>query len=294
VQSLFPDSFLAAISRLSLDVKTAPPRAAVGTHLSRAAGASLQFRDFQAYTPGDDLRRVDWNVYSRTRHLFVRRFERPTAVPVSILVDASRSMFLEQPSRYATAARVCAAVMSAAITAHNPVYLTIADQSAAPSPRPVSGRRGLVRALAEFSADRVPSRNGIASRIAALGPLLAAKGVGVLVVASDFFDDSGVDSIVDALRRIPGRLVLLRITQPSDANPELTNDVELTDCENDSRLQVSADTQVLARYRAACTAYFSKLESFARTRGSIPAEFDASSDTLGQLDRIFPAGVMRL
>ena len=294
MKAIFPDSFLAGVSRLSLNIKAAPPRAAVGAHLSRASGASLQFRDYQAYTPGDDLRRVDWNVYSRTRHLFVRRFEQPTAVPVFVLVDASRSMLLEEPSRYATAARVGAAVMSAAMAAQNPTFLTIADDTASAAPRALTGRRGFVRALADLAADRLPGRSGIASDIAALRPLLATKGPGVLVVASDFFDDAGADAIVNALRLIPGRLVLLRVTQPYDADPDLSGDVELADCESDARLHVSADSDVLTRYRAAYKAYFDTLQTYAQARGATMADFDAITDTLSQLQRIFPAGVMTL
>src|ERR1700744_4871414 len=139
MQHLFPDNFLAAISRFSIDVRPAPPRAAHGVHLSARVGSSLEFRDYQAYAPGDDLRRVDWNVYGRTRHLFVRRFERPTAVPVFVWVDASRSMLLEAPSRYATAGRVAAAIMSAAMTAQNPTYLSIADAATWAAPRALTG-----------------------------------------------------------------------------------------------------------------------------------------------------------
>src|ERR1700761_1557972 len=170
MQPLFPDNFIAAIDRLAIDIRPAPPRAAMGAHLSPRAGQSLEFRDYQGYTPGDDLRRVDWNVYSRTRHLFVRRFERPTAVPVFILVDASRSMLLEEPSRYATAARVAAAVISASTSGQNPTYLSIADDSAAATPRALTGRRGFVRALASLAAKRMPGRSGIASDINALRP----------------------------------------------------------------------------------------------------------------------------
>ncbi len=294
VQHLFDDAYLAGIGRLSLDIRPAPPRAAVGAHLSPRAGASLEFRDYQAYTPGDDLRRVDWNVYGRTRHLFVRRFERPTAVPVFVLVDASGSMTLETPSRYATAARLAAAVTAAAVANQNPVYLTIADGGGSAAPRPLTGRRGLVRTLAALAADRRPGGAGIAADLHAMLPFLAAKGRGVLVLISDFFEPRGVDALVDVLRLANQRLALLRVTQPHDAEPDVTDDVELADCESDARLTVSPDAGLLARYRRAYADYFGTFGAYAAARGATTATVDASAETLPQLERLFPGGVMTL
>ena len=294
MQHLFTDSFVAGIGRFSIDVRPAPPRLAHGVHLSPRPGASLEFRDYQAYVPGDDLRRVDWAVYGRTRHLFVRRFERPTAVPVAVLVDASPSMTLETPGRYATAARLAAAVASAAVAGHNPLRVVVADGSAAGAPRAVSGRRGLVRVLADLAADRPAVGPGPAAALQALGPALAAQGSGVLVVISDFFEDRGVDVLIDVLRRTPQRLVLLRVTQPWDAEPDLSGDVELADGETDARLPVWAGDDVLARYRAAYRAYFDALDAFAVSRGVTTAAFDAAADTLPQLERLFPGGVLSL
>jgi uncharacterized protein (DUF58 family) len=294
MQHLFPDNFLSAISRFSMDIRPAPPRAAHGVHLSPRPGASLEFRDYQAYVPGDDLRRVDWAVYGRTRHLFVRRFERPTAVPVFVLVDASRSMTLETPSRYATAARLAAAIASAAVAGHNPMRVFVADGQAAPSPRAVGGRRGLVQTLANLTANRASAGPGPAAALLALLPALAAQGSGVLVLISDFFEQRGVDVLIDGLRLTPQRLVMLRVTQPWDTNPQLSGDVELQDCETDARLQVSAKAEVLARYQAAYRAYFGALDAYTTSRGVRSLRFDASTDTLGQLERLFPDGVLSL
>lgn len=294
MKTLFPENFLAALSRLSLASRKVPPRAAVGSYLSRAAGASLEFRDYNSYAPGDDLRRVDWAVYGRTRHLFVRRFERPTQMPVYLLVDASVSMFLETPSRYATAARVTAAVTSAALSSQNPVHVLVADGRPAAASRALTGRRGFVRALAEMSADREPGRTSISQSIAAVRPLLAAKGPGVLVVVSDFFDDRGADAVIDALRQVPGRLALLHITQPWDAEPAVDADLELADCETGTRLVVSPTADLIARYRQAYRAYFDTLQHYANARGGAITSFDAASDTLPQLQRLFPAGVMAI
>jgi uncharacterized protein (DUF58 family) len=295
MKHLFPDEFLAGAARLSLSVRQAPPRASHGTHLSPRPGASLEFRDYQPYAPGDDLRRVDWAVYNRTRHLFVRRFERPTAVPVFVLVDGSASMHLESPSRYATAARLAAAIASAAVAAQNPLRLVISDGQEGPAPRAVTGRRGLVKVLADLAhEDRPTTGPGPAAALRAALPALAAMGRGVLVMASDFFEPEGVNALIDVMRLINQRLVLLRVTQPTDADPQINDDLELQDCESGSTLHVSPGSDVIERYKTAYRTYFDTLDAYAHSRGAVSQSFDASVDTLSQLEKLFPAGVLSL
>lgn len=293
MNELFPVKFLAALERLSVAINAAPPRVAAGTHLSARAGASLQFRDYQSYTPGDDLRRVDWAVYGRTRHLFVRRFDRPTAVPVHLLVDASASMHVEQPTRYAAAARVAAAIAAAALNSQNPVRCTIADGFAT-TMRPVTGRRGLVRVLAELARGQDARGPGVAASVTALLPHLAYEKQGVLVVLSDFFEPAGVSTLLDALRLVPMRLVLVRLTQRWDAAPDLAGDWRLADSESAAKLDVSISPELLGKYRQLYDDYFAALDTFASGRGARQASIDAGADVMSQLHTLFPAGVLLL
>ena len=63
-----------------------------GERRSNAAGAGGEFLEFRAYQPGDDVRRVDWNVYARSGKLFTRRFEAERASRTYALTDTSASM----------------------------------------------------------------------------------------------------------------------------------------------------------------------------------------------------------
>ncbi|MEY4575647.1 MAG: hypothetical protein RL701_350 [Pseudomonadota bacterium] len=69
-------------------------RGEVGTERALGAGASADFYGFRAYAPGDDLRRVDWSVYARTRELTLRLYRQETHPQLDILLDTSRSMAL--------------------------------------------------------------------------------------------------------------------------------------------------------------------------------------------------------
>ena len=65
-----------------------------GERRSPLSGEGGEFLEFRAYEPGDDVRRVDWNVYARSGRLFVRRYHAERATRAYCAVDASASMRL--------------------------------------------------------------------------------------------------------------------------------------------------------------------------------------------------------
>jgi len=71
------------------------PRGTSGEHLGPGVGASLEFEDRRSYSPGDDLRHVDWRALARTDELMVRVHREEVQPRLDVLVDASRSMAAE-------------------------------------------------------------------------------------------------------------------------------------------------------------------------------------------------------
>ena len=92
---LFDPEFLAALRPFALRARRVPMAGRPADQTSRQRGAGVSSRTTRAYTPGDDLRTLDWNIYRRLGRLFVRVFEERRDLPVYLLVDRSRSMYLE-------------------------------------------------------------------------------------------------------------------------------------------------------------------------------------------------------
>src|SRR5579863_4392714 len=83
---------LAGLSHLDLVAKTVVDGFIAGLHRSPDFGFSQEFAEYRAYTPGDDLRHVDWNVFARTERAYLKRFRGETNTQITILLDASASM----------------------------------------------------------------------------------------------------------------------------------------------------------------------------------------------------------
>ena len=92
LQRFLDPAVLAGLSGLDLVAKTVVDGFIAGLHRSPDFGFSQEFAEYRAYTPGDDLRHVDWNVFARTERMYLKRYRGETNTQLSILLDASRSM----------------------------------------------------------------------------------------------------------------------------------------------------------------------------------------------------------
>src|SRR6201987_241024 len=92
VQRFLSSEVLARISSLDLVAKTVVDGFVAGLHRSPDFGFSQEFAEYRAYSPGDDLRHVDWNVFARTERAYLKRYRGETNSQLTVLLDASNSM----------------------------------------------------------------------------------------------------------------------------------------------------------------------------------------------------------
>src|SRR5882757_1834835 len=92
LQRFLDPSVLGSISGLELVARTVVDGFIAGMHRSPDFGFSQEFAEYRAYSEGDDLRHVDWNVYARTERAYLKRYRGETNTQLTILLDCSRSM----------------------------------------------------------------------------------------------------------------------------------------------------------------------------------------------------------
>ena len=73
-EALLTPEFLSKLDRLELASKRIVQGRLQGERRSRRKGSSVEFADYRNYSVGDDLRRIDWNIYSRLEKLFLKLF----------------------------------------------------------------------------------------------------------------------------------------------------------------------------------------------------------------------------
>jgi len=97
---LIPADVRSRLRSLRLWPQRASGSRGIGAHASRSRGAGLEFAQYRAYEPGDELRQIDWKLYARSDRFFVRESERESPITVWLLLDASASMAQADQARH--------------------------------------------------------------------------------------------------------------------------------------------------------------------------------------------------
>lgn len=287
IAEFIPPSVRARLARLRLVSRRASPLHGIGTHASRSRGAGLEFAQYRAYEPGDELRRVDWKLYARSDRFFVREAERESPLAVWLLVDASASMVQEDAarpgwSRLAAAKGLTACVAEIALRQGDRFGLIVLRDDGVRVLPPAASVRQRDRLLLEM--------HGLTARGAwpagdALRPLWERIGAGDLVVLlSDLFDEAAVElaTRLSAARR---EVLAIQLLTAEERDFPFRGGHRFRDPETGEELPGDG---------VAMRAEF--LEQFAQARRALDARLDASGvrHTAYVLDEPLDAPLQRL
>jgi uncharacterized protein (DUF58 family) len=198
IADFIPPAVHARLKDLRLTSRPAAGLHGLGLHHSRSRGAGLEFAQYRAYEPGDELRLVDWKLYGRSDRFFVREAERESPLAVWILVDATASMTQEDAarpgwSRLSAAKGIAACVAELALRQGDRFGLVALREEGLRLVAPATSVRQRDRLLLELSALEASGRWPGA---ALLRPLWERIGAGDLVVfLGDLFDDGAIDTV---------------------------------------------------------------------------------------------------
>lgn len=288
LEGLFDAEFIESVQRLRLLAKRVARSGRPAEQRSRDLGSGIEFRDFRAYSPGDDFRAIDWNIYRRLGRVFLRLFEELEDLPVYLAVDVSESMFLEDPPRAYGGLRSALALAAIALNQHDSVGLFPFSDKLTTALRPTSGKNRLFQFVEALSSLEPGGRTDFKASLNQLAHMKLRNGM--LVVVSDFFDAGGVESVIQALSPMRHRLLLLQLCRTTDRDPGLNGDVRLRDCETGDAEDISVTPAVLTAYQAAYDRFQQGLSNFAKSRDAGLLRVDTDADVLSQLATLFESG----
>jgi uncharacterized protein (DUF58 family) len=233
---------LAEISSLDLVAKTVVDGFIAGLHRSPDFGFSQEFAEYRAYTPGDDLRHVDWNVFARTERAFLKRYRGETNTEVTVLLDTSASMGFGSGSvRKIDYAKFLAASIVYLANLQRDGTGIIAFDDQVTNYVPPSGRQGqLMRLLYAIDRATLGERTNFAAPFFQLQQLLKRRGITVMI--SDFLEKP--DTILDALAPMRARgqeLILLQVLDRSEIAPKFNASVRLVDMETGDEMETTPE-----------------------------------------------------
>jgi uncharacterized protein (DUF58 family) len=267
LQRFLDPSVLAGISGLDLVAKTVVDGFVNGLHRSPDFGFSQEFAEYRAYSPGDDLRHVDWNVFARTERAYLKRYRGETNSILTVLLDASNSMKFSSHavSKMDYARFTAASLFYLAIqNQRDAAGLIVFDDEVRTYIRPSTRQGQLPRLLSGLEHAEPHARTDFAKPLDHFQQFLRRRGIVVFI--SDFYDSpEHIVRTVEPLRFHGNEVVLFHILDPKEIRPEIKEPSTLIDLETQDRIEITPD-YVRDEYRKKFDAHVEALRD--KTRGA--------------------------
>jgi uncharacterized protein (DUF58 family) len=246
----FDDAFRRKIERLALITQNRKIR-------RRRVGLGLDFVDHREYVPGDDLRRLDWNLFGRLSRPLVRVFEEDQDLPIHLLVDRSASMGLGAPAKLRLGLQTAVALAYVGLAAGDQVAVRTLGRDLDPGYPIGRGTGRIHRILAQL--DAVTPEGGTDLGQAVRSFLRPTPRPGVLVLISDLFDTAGYEDAIARLKHAHFDVAIIQIFAPVDEGRDIPDEAILVDAETGRERWVSNLSAIRSAYD----------ERFARRRSHV-------------------------
>jgi uncharacterized protein (DUF58 family) len=233
LQRFLDPSTLASISGLDLVAKTVVDGFVAGLHRSPDFGFSQEFAEYRAYSQGDDLRHVDWNVFARTEKTFLKRYRGETNTQLLLLLDTSASMAYGSGAvtKLDYARFVAASLCYMAHVQRDAAGLIVFDEDVSNYVAPSTRQGQLFRLLHAIEKAESGTRTDFAKPFAHFQNFLHRRGI--VVVLSDFYERPDVIvKTIEPLRYRGNDVILFHLLDPQEIKPKFREPVLLVDMEN--------------------------------------------------------------
>jgi uncharacterized protein (DUF58 family) len=239
---------LEKLERLTIHWQKSLPGLIGGHSTSRFSGAGQEFLDHRQFHQGDDLRAVNWRAFLRLEKMFLKLFQLEPRIPVRVLVDISRSMETGKNPKFDYARKLAAALCYVGLVRLDSICLQpFADKLS--DAFVASGGRHRFQPAARFLSNlQAGGRTNfleIARQFISEYPQR-----GLVIVISDFLDDTDVERPLQYLADFGHELLLVQVWADEDREPPWDGELDLEDAETGQHLELSFDRDARALYTA--------------------------------------------
>ncbi len=233
---------------------------------TKQMGGGIEFADHRQYTPGDDFRYLDWNIYARHDELLLKRFQEEEDLHVYLLLDCSASMSTGEPPKFDLARQVTAAL----------AYIALADLDRISVYAFANGvlhhfplTRGKARILSLMRFLESLTADGDATNMTRLAKefVIRAPRRGLALVLSDLYDPGGFRNGLDVLRHQKYETHVVQLHGSAEAEPKMLGDVELQDVETGDIRKITVTEKHLKNYREVFQAFLTSITEYCSAYG---------------------------
>lgn len=261
------EQFLQEVERLQMLIKNNVSGLFGGTHRSKRFGSSCEFADYRDYMPGDDVSKIDWNLYARTDEFYLKQYYDERQMHTRIYIDASRSMAHGDMGKAEQALKIAATVAYLSVCGMDKVSVYAIKENEVIEV--VSGIVGKEAYLASVNALNSIEFDGDSCISQALLPTKVGYGDGMSVIISDFLTENDYEQAIDRLADKKRHVFCVQILSKEEMNPLTRGKVHFFDSENSSRFyRRNIDREIAKAYKAALNYVIERISGYCASRGA--------------------------
>jgi uncharacterized protein (DUF58 family) len=289
-EQLIETALLEKLERLTIQWQKSLPGLVGGHNTSRFSGPGQEFLDHRHFHHGDDVRAVNWRAFLRLEKLFLKMFQLEPRIPVRLLLDCSRSMTTGSVngfSKFEYARKLAAALCYVGLVRLDSICLQPFSDHLTDAFVASGGRHRFqpaVNFLGGLKAGGTTSFFEVARNFVSIYPQR-----GLVIVLSDFLDDSDCEKPLQFLSDFGHELILVQIWAPEDREPPWEGEMELEDAETGEHVELAFDADARALYTTSFDDYAQALQRLAlRNNGryvGLPIDVPVDEAIFGPLMR---------
>ena len=268
--SYLNDDFFSRLETLALNLRTDLSGFFGGKHLVRTYGQTVEFADYREYMLGDDIRRIDWNLYSRFEKFFIKLFTDERQMHTHVYLDCSASMQKVNPQKAAYAVGVAAAL--GFLSVHNMDKLSFKLIHGGRVDNPfgtIVGKITFFKSVRDLENLDFDGDSDLLSAIKNDGNI--GSNDGLTVIISDFFTECDWKKAVDYLRFKKRQVLLVQVLAPEEIDPTYEGRVNMIDAEamdiaDERNIKMNVTRSMRMAYDEALKDFRNDIKSFCASR----------------------------
>lgn len=263
MKNVIDEQFLQQLELFTLAVKDNVAGLFGGNHKSKKYGSSCEFADYRDYIEGDDITKIDWNLYGRFEKMYLKLFLDERQMQTRIYIDGSTSMSFYQKDELAIKLASTLAYLSVKDMDKVSIYV-IHDGYAEPIIENLVGKDSYMN---EISALNRVNFDGSASLSEAIVRSMVGYGDGRSIIISDFLSEDNYQDAIDYLRSKRRDVLCLQLLGREELNPLARGRMILRDSEQDEKFyKNNIARDVLQAYQKAIEYVTTRIEKFCMSR----------------------------
>lgn len=243
------EQFQVALEKNSSEMKQ-------GEQQSNFSGQGMIFKDHKEYVPGDDIRRIDWKAYARTKEFFIKRYDEERNVTLHIVLDRSSSMDFGDINKYEYGGKIGLGLAYMTMKTNDRFKYSVFSETLTDL---TSARKNgnLVRLIDTLNGMRKTPESRVEHCITEYSSRIKNKSV--VVIISDFLTD--LEQIESSLQALKGsQVILVNIFDKEELDPSFSGDTILEDPESDSTLRAYLSRSTKSSYKSKLKKHTEEIE----------------------------------